>query len=192
MKLGLLNFMTNYYDYDFDEIKKSIVMICSNIVVTSRELTLELIKSQIFRMIKETLKETENLKLIEEILWFFSNILAHSDSEIAFSFFNYEFMQNLLNFHDKTYPSSNIFLNLLFFNVFKLIFKIENDYQFQEVKNFNFDDNELNFIQYFISHGGIELLSAFRNKNKHLDVNIDEIQIEINKKFNNNNNSIDI
>lgn len=184
--------MTNYYDYDFDEIKKSIVMICSNIVVTSRELTLELIKSQIFRMIKETLKETENLKLIEEILWFFSNILAHSDSEIAFSFFNYEFMQNLLNFHDKTYPSSNIFLNLLFFNVFKLIFKIENDYQFQEVKNFNFDDNELNFIQYFISHGGIELLSAFRNKNKHLDVNIDEIQIEINKKFNNNNNSIDI
>lgn len=183
--LGLLDFLSNYYHMDAAEIRKLIVWICSNFTILNKFSCMNLVQSPIFHMIINSIAKETKTKVIEEIFYMIMNILTHLDTEISFSFLNYNFMQNLIELYYANAENWKSILHIYIINLFKFIFKIENQYRFEEEKNYNFDDNNLNFVEYFLRQGGLDFLSNLRNKqSEQVNKQIDELENEINKRLN--------
>jgi hypothetical protein len=131
-------------------------------------------------MILETTKKTNNKIILEEIFLLLSNVLSLRDSSIIFSFLNYDYIQILIKIIFDNCNNCDILINLYVINLLKLIFEIENSYKMNEEKNYNFNDNYTNYIDYFMKNGGLEVLAMLGNKgNINLDKYIDEIENQI-------------
>lgn len=184
--MGLLDFLSNYYHLEMTQIRNLIVWICSNLTASNKAQCLSLIKSPLFAMIIESIPKESKTKVMKEILFLLMNILSFCDSEISFSFVNYNLMQNLIDLYYANAENWNTLLHVFIINVFKNIFKVENKYRLEEEKNHNFDDNNLHFIEYFLRQGCLDFLLSLRiNKAESVNKTIDELEFEINKRFNN-------
>jgi len=143
-----------------------------------------IIKTNLFSTIIDSIPKENRAKVIEEILYLIMNILAFGDYEISFSFVNYELIQNLINLYNANAQNWKPYMHLFILSVFKSIFKTENEYRLKENKDYNYDDNNLNFIEYFLRQGYLDFLSDLRLKqNEKINEIIDEIENEIKKKF---------
>lgn len=188
--MNLLDFLSFYYNYPFDDVKYRILWICSNIVASNKECSLILINKPLFKMILNTFEITKNKRIISEIFFLMSNILSIKDSEITFSFLNYKLIQNILDLMYNNKDNWDLWMLLYSLNVIYLIFENENKYKLEGLKNYNFDDNNLNFIEYFMRYGGLEILAALRIKGDiNLDNYMDRIENEINLRINNKTNN---
>lgn len=184
--MGLLDFISDYYilNSDFTQIRKLIVWICSNFISSDKAHCLALIQSPVFSLIVDSIPNESKTKVIEEILYLIMNILSYNDSEISFSFLNYKLMQSLIDLYSANAQNWNTYMHLFILSVFKSIFKTENNYRLKDNKNYNFDDNDLNFIEYCLRQGFAEFLTGLRNRqNERVNELIDEIENEIKRRF---------
>lgn len=181
----LLDFLSNYYHLEILQIRKYINWICSNFISSNKTYCMSLVKSELFSMIMASIKKEKSSKVMEEILYLIMNILSYNDSEISFTFLNYDLLQNLIDVYYSNAENWNILLHIFILNVFKSIFGTENKYKLKEEKNQNFDDNNVNFIDYFLRQGCLEFLSNLRTKHDvRIDACINDIENEINIRFN--------
>lgn len=184
--MGLLEFISNYYllTPEFSEIRKLIVWVCSNFISSGKDLCLTLVKTQLFSTIIDSIPNEKRTKNIEEILYLLSNILAIRDYEITFSFLNYDLMQNLIDLYNANVDNWRSYMHLFILTVFKSIFQTENQYRLRKDKDYNYDDNNLNFIEYFLRQGYLDFLSSVRLKgNLVINEVIDDIENEIKKRL---------
>lgn len=182
-----MDFFSKYYELEIDDcIQNKIVWACSNISANNKRVTARLVESQVFKQITNTLERIKNPKLFDEILFLIANTLSHNDSEICFSYFNYAILENIMDYLNNCLVKKGAYMTIIFsLNIFKNLFLSESNYKEFEQKNYNFDDNNINFVEFFIKRGGLEMINSIRIRNfdnHHLDSYIGELENQIKRR----------
>ena len=140
-----------------------------------------LIGHPIFEMIMKKIDLVEETILKEEIAWFLGNIISLFDFELTFKVINFDvlnFLMKLLN-SNLSFPSLVISLRDIH-NIFvtEILFKTKQE------NNSDSNIDSINYLEYFVKHGGEDILSFYKNVDrKEIIEEIEKIEKIILNKF---------